>query len=291
MSDWPVMDREQRDLVDEWLPGAEVVADLSWGLVDSTVVRVRHEDRDLIVKAGGPDNHHIAREINGHRDGIAVLAQRGLAPRLLRASPSHRILVTEYLPGELVDEGEMERDPNVLRQAGAVLGVLHGLKSQTDETLERNLFRKAVKWLDKPHRIPPDDCERVREALEAYETSPVTVVPNHGDYSGRNWILHEGRLAVIDFGRYGYRPAHHDFIRMYFRRWHDHPDEMNAFLEGYGSDLRESLGSTWWKHVLREAVATACWAHKVGDEPFEQTGLRFIGIALAELTDMDFSEK
>ena len=96
--------------------------------------------------------------------------------------------------------------------------------------------------------------ERVREALEAYETSPVTVVPNHGDYSGRNWILHEGRLAVIDFGRYGYRPAHHDFIRMYFRRWHDNPDEMNAFLEGYGSDLRESLGSTWWKHVLREKL-------------------------------------
>ena len=92
-------------------PGRRSLPTCRGGWSIPTVVRVRHEDRDLIVKAGGPDNHHIAREINGHRDGIAVLAQRGLAPRLLRASPSHRILVTEYLPGELVDEGEIEEGP------------------------------------------------------------------------------------------------------------------------------------------------------------------------------------
>lgn len=31
---------EQRELVSRWLPGAAVVADLSWGLVDATVLEL-----------------------------------------------------------------------------------------------------------------------------------------------------------------------------------------------------------------------------------------------------------
>lgn len=51
----------QRRWVDARLPDAEIVADLSWELVDSIVLRVRGCGGDVIVKAGGPRNHHILR--------------------------------------------------------------------------------------------------------------------------------------------------------------------------------------------------------------------------------------
>src|SRR5688572_21278315 len=57
----------QQQLLARWFDGLEVVADYSWGLVDTVVLHVRAGNRDAIVKAGGAENHHIRREIAAHR--------------------------------------------------------------------------------------------------------------------------------------------------------------------------------------------------------------------------------
>ena len=54
----------QRLLLERWLPSAHVVADHSWGLVETTVLEVTHEGPRLIVKAGSEDDHHIERELH-----------------------------------------------------------------------------------------------------------------------------------------------------------------------------------------------------------------------------------
>lgn len=279
---FPHLDQRQRALLGEWIPGADLVEDLSWGLVESAVLHVRSNERDLIVKAGGPNNHHIAREISAHAV-ITPLIEEGRAAFLRSADAERRIMVLDYLQGSLVDDGEAETDQEILRQAGHVLGMLHGLGSATDESLERNLYRAALKWLKKPHNIPEPQASLARKYLTEHEPGPVTVVPSHGDYSGRNWLAHEGKLRVIDFGRFGYRPAHHDFLRMFFRRWHDHPGQSTSFFEGYGRQAIDFGDYSWWIEVLREAVATAAWSRAVGDETFELLGLRFVDLALNHL--------
>ena len=65
----PRLSPGQEDAVRTWFPGAEVIADLSWGLTDTVVLHVRHAEGESIIKAGGPGNHHIGREITAHGSG------------------------------------------------------------------------------------------------------------------------------------------------------------------------------------------------------------------------------
>lgn len=276
------LDRRQAELVQAWFPGARLVADMSWGLVDSTVLHLATGDEEIVVKAGGPRNAHIARDITAHETVVPRLAARGFAPRLLRADRDARILVHGYVPGDLVDDGPSESDPDVIREAGEILSLLHSLGGYVDESIEAQLISAGLKWLRKPTRIPAAQSALAQDYLAGYKPRPVWVVPSHGDYSGRNWVRTESGIAVIDFGRFGYRPRRQDFLRMFFRRWHDHPAERELFLAGYGEEA-EADGVDWWIDVLREAVSTAGWAHKVGDEPFERLGLRYVEIALDAL--------
>lgn len=48
-----------------------------------------------------------------------------------------------------------------------------------------------------------------------------------------------------------------------------------------GSDPREA--DAWMRLRIREAVGTAAWAYKVGDEAFEQQGHRMIAEVLRDL--------
>ncbi len=91
----------QRELLDSWLSELDVEEDMSWGLVDTTVLKARTPGGHMVVKAGGPDNHHIGREIGAHREWTAPLARKCRTSRLLHADEPADLLVTTYLPGRL----------------------------------------------------------------------------------------------------------------------------------------------------------------------------------------------
>jgi thiamine kinase-like enzyme len=104
-------------------------------------------------------------------------------------------------------------------------------------------------------------------------------VPTHGDWQPRNWLVHDGLVRVIDFGRAAMRPAMTDLARLAAQDFLRDPRLEAAFMDGYGADPREASG--WYRARVREAVATAAWAHRVGDETFEAQGHRMISSALA----------
>ena len=102
----------------------------------------------------------------------------------------------------------------------------------------------------------------------------VTLVPTHGDWQPRNWLIDEGTVRVIDFGRADLRPALEDLARLARQDFARDPALEDAFLSGYGADPREA--GLWRRTLVVEAIATAAWAHGVGDEDFEQVGLQQI---------------
>ena len=55
-------------LLEGWLPGYAVLRDLSWGLVETTVLEVSCAGERFVVKAGGPQDHHMAREVRALQD-------------------------------------------------------------------------------------------------------------------------------------------------------------------------------------------------------------------------------
>ncbi|WP_229071017.1 phosphotransferase family protein [Actinoplanes sp. DH11] len=269
---------DQRDLIGRWLPGATVERDHSWGVVQTTVLEMAYAGSRVIVKAGGPDDHHIAREINAHRNWTRPWTALGRAPVMLHGSVAAKLLVATYLPGSLVLGSGHATDPGAYRQAGELLALLHHQLGDTDPDYERRENEKCLVHLDGPHRIDAGTTARLRAAITSWPAPPSRVVPTHGDWQPRNWLVHDGVVSVIDFGRAAMRPAYTDFSRLAAQEFRTDPRLEAAFLEGYGSDPRDT--PAWHRGRVREALATACWAYRVGDEPFEAQGHRMIAEAL-----------
>lgn len=270
----------QRELVDQWLPGAILEEDHSWGLVETQVLQVVHAGTRVIVKAGGPNDHHLEREIRAHLDWLAPWTRLGRAPQLRHFDREARIVVTDYLPGRLVLRTEQADDPDTYRQAGELLAALHAQSVLVDDEYEARENPRALVWLDGAHRIADDVETRLRTMIESWPTPSALLVPTHGDWQPRNWLTHRGVVSIIDLGRAALRPAMSDLARLAAGDFRRDPDLESAFLEGYGPDPREP--EAWQRNRVREAVGTACWAFQVGDEQFEAQGHRMIAEALTD---------
>ena len=274
----------QQRLLDAWLPGAEVVHDHSWGLTERAVLEVTQAGQRYIVKAGGSGDHHMDREIHAHRTWLNPWTSRGRAPRLVHADVGEHLLVTAHLPGRLVLDSEHVDDPETYRQAGELLALLHdqGVAVE-DPDHEARENRRCLAWLETPHRIAPAVQERLRSIVATWPTPVTTLVPTHGDWQPRNWLVDDhGVVSVIDLGRAALRPAMTDLSRLHVQQFRGHPELEQAFLDGYGADPREP--EAWHRTLVREAVSTAAWAHQVGDEEFEAQGLRMVDDALATIS-------
>jgi Phosphotransferase enzyme family len=270
----------QQQLLARWFGEAEVVADYSWGLVDTVVLHVRDGHRDAIVKAGGPTNHHIHREITAHRRWTGPWRQTGSIGALLEASETANMLAIEYLPGRLVQDVPVAvNDPETYRQAGLLLARFHAQPSVIDDQYDVAADRKAIAWLERDHRIAPSTVSDLRAAISLHEHGRVELVPTHGDWQTRNWLVDDGTIRVIDLGRAELRPRLTDFARLARREWEGRPHLETAFFDGYGSDPREP--NAWRATLLREAIGTAVWAYMVGDRGFEEQGHRMIAQSLA----------
>lgn len=280
MSRWDagVLTDRQRRVVETHLSEPELRDDLSWGQTDTRVLRVRVARGDVVVKAGGVGNHHIAREIAAHEGATGPLLQREACGRLIAADGDANVLITTWVPGELVQGTAAEGVPDTYAQAGELLRAFHGTASRLDDQYEARVTNVALTRLDQKHRITEAVAARARHLLTAYRPQPVTLVPTHGDWQPRNWLIDAGSVRVIDFGRYDARPAATDLCRLATQQWALRPDLEQAFIKGYGSDPRDP--ERWRIELLREAVNTAVWAYQVGDEPFEQQGHRMLATAI-----------
>lgn len=238
MTDLPRLDPDQHALVHQWLPDAELVADLSWELMGTAVLHLRTPDGEWIVKAGGPANHHVGREIDAHVGFTRPWVAKGRAARMLAYDRDANILLLEYLPGVLIQGHPAEADPGTYHQAGAMLTALHAQGARVDDTYEARMNQKQLAWLERPHRIPPETVALLQQLLLDTEPEPVTLVPTHGDWQPRNWLIHDGVVRAIDFGRFDWRPAYTDFARLAVRQFAANPALESAFLTGYGSDPR-----------------------------------------------------
>jgi aminoglycoside phosphotransferase len=277
-----VLPDDQQALLDTWLPGAEVVHDHSWDLGLRRVLELEHEGCRYVLKAGGPDDGHMAREIRAHEEWLEPWTSRGLAPVMVRSDRSLRMLLARWLPGTLVEGTPYADAPATFHQAGALLRLLHDQPGEVDDDYERRETARSLAWLDEPHRIAPAVERRLRELVATWDVAmPTPLVPTHGDWQPRNWLVDaDGTLRVIDLGRADLRPAATDLARVDAQDFRRDPALEAAFLRGYGSDPRSP--GLWLRTRLREAISTAVWAFRVGDEAFEQQGHRRIAEALAD---------
>jgi len=101
---------------------------------------------------------------------------------------------------------------------------------------------------------------------------PVRLHFTHGDYQPRNWLVHEGRIAVIDFGRGAQRSWVSDLVRLRSKDFHGRPELESAFMRGTGRELDGSALAALELETIREAIGTVVWSRGIGDNDFEQHG-------------------
>jgi hypothetical protein len=265
---------EQHDLLARWVPDAGVLADHSWGLVDTLVLELSSEQGRLVLKAGGPADGHIGRELRAHREWLQPWVATGRAPTLLYGDASAKVLVTRYLPGRLVEGTSAQDDPDIYSQAGALMAEYHGQLSSHDAEWHHKFRARVERHLGQPHRIDPEIEGLVRAEVSTWPRGGSDVVPTHGDWQPRNWLIDDRVVRVIDFGRADLRPPTEDFVRLARQDFARSPQLETAFLDGYGRDPREP--EQWRRDLLAEAVGTAVWAYGVGDEKFEHFGHRLL---------------
>ena len=262
----------QRELLAQVVPDARVVADMGWGLVETFVLEVDSSLGRLVVKAGGASDGHIARELRAHREWLEPWVRTGHAPELVFGDAEAKLLLTRYLPGRLVEGAPAQDDPETYRQAGELLARFHGQLTVHDDRWSEKLRARVERFLAQPHRIDPEIERQVRREIEDWRGGPADLVPTHGDWQPRNWLVDDGTVRVIDFGRADVRPREEDFLRLARQDFARDPRLEEAFLDGYGDDPRQP--DAWRRARVAEAVATAVWAFGVGDTTFEQSGHR-----------------
>lgn len=272
MSD--AMDRlgpQQRDLLARWIPDAEVIADHSWKSTGTTVLEVRGQTGRLIVKAGDAADGHIARELRAHREWLRPWAATGRGPTLVNGDVLAKLLVTDFVPGRLVEGTAAQHNPDVFRQAGELLAAFHKQASSFDRDWHDRFRARVLGDLDRPHRIDPEIERQLRAEVAEWPGGGSRVVPTHGDWQPRNWLVGEdGVVRVIDLGRADLRPPTEDFVRLAGQDFDRDPELEAVFLDGYGVDPRTP--EQWRRDLLGQAVGTAVWAYGVRDIGFEEHG-------------------
>ncbi|WP_018156342.1 hypothetical protein [Demetria terragena] len=78
-----------------------------------------------MLKAGGPNDSHIARELRAHRDWLAPWTTIGRAPEIVHGDSDLKMIVTRYLPADLVQGSSAAGHADTYRQAGELLAILH----------------------------------------------------------------------------------------------------------------------------------------------------------------------
>lgn len=160
----------QRALLDRWLPDAALAHDHSWGLVQTTVLQLESPVHGaVIVKAGGPADHHLRRELRAHREWLDPWVRTGHAPRLLHADEEAKLLVTRFLPGTLVEGHGAQSDPGTYRQAGELLARFHAQQAVTVTDWDARLADRARSWLEQPHRIDIHAAAHLSAEVDAWE--------------------------------------------------------------------------------------------------------------------------
>jgi len=267
----------QDALLRAWLGEWELIADHSWPLQDTTVIHVRNAHGDYIVKAS-TTSHHIERELRAHEQFLNRL--RIPTPQLEHGSLDAGILVTGYLPGELVLGTPAEHQADVYRQAGAILRELHYPGDISHDYLDR-LVGQAREALDRARDLLPESqLAALRKRVDEFRPRPVRLYFTHGDYQPRNWLYHEGKVSVIDFGRALQRSWVSDLVRMQHQQFLGRPDLEVAFMDGMKRRLTETDLAVLGLETLQASVGTIVWAHRIHDGAFEQHGREMVARVL-----------
>jgi thiamine kinase-like enzyme len=229
------------------LAAPTVIGNRSWGHARSLVLELRDANGARWFVKQHREAHRYRTELSAYRRWTRALGHR--APILHASNNDLQVIVLSALAE---DRQADWRDPAVQRDAGALLRRLHDTEEiDRWDDIAADKRAQLDQWTARAGGLLSSrELDFVRSELETLDRLPAPVrVPCHLDYTPRNWLIADGRAAVIDFEEVVPEVWVNDLGHLYFRWWRDpraprrRPRDalelQQAFLDGYGRQLTE----------------------------------------------------
>jgi len=234
---------------------------------------------------------HFATELLALRQWVPRLPADGrwTAPRVEASDDALGAMLLTELPGEPLSHAALTADERreILARAGSLAARVHALAVDPGPAGPARLYDRAM--LDvalamaKPH-LDDATLRRIEDACGIADAfSGLAVVPTHGDFGPRNWLVHRRpdglSLGVIDWER-----ARAGFWLEDVRAVSEgatKASDRTAFFAGYGRRPTEREERQIALVLLMNATATLGWAVEHEDVAFAEHGRRTIARLLA----------
>jgi hypothetical protein len=93
----------------------------------------------------------------------------------------------------------------------------------------------------------------------------------------RNWVIDNGRVGVVDFGRGQDRSWVSDLVRLQNQQFTEHPERERAFMAGLGRMVESNDAELLGIEAMRQGLGTVIWAHGIADRDFEELAGATVG--------------
>ncbi len=244
------------------LDSPTIVEDLTWpdGNRPLVLKLIDRSGQQWFLKRHTVDDTYRA-EVTAYERWTPSL--RGRAPDLHAADERLLALIITALPG--TTPGDWQR-PELMDQAGRLLHRFHESETcpQDHDTISEKLAELDQARSQAPDLLDDHILDFARAQLDGLRgiTSPRRV-PCHRDYSPRNWLIHDERMYLIDFGDSGMDAWINDFGRL-FIGWRLGGDLKAALVRGYGCEpTAEDLAVLHASYTAR-LVSHVVFAHEHG---------------------------
>lgn len=182
------------ELVPGWDPDIADIEELKGGLTNRTY-HVRQGDRQCVLRLDSEQSNVFQFDRASELSILAEAGNAGLAPDVLFADAQAGVLVTEYLPGRVWDESDLESTGN-LESLARLLRRVHALPASGRKL---DISRVAATYEDYLER---------RHGLHAFATRCVEIIRSipvgddmvccHNDVVAANIVENDG-LRLIDW--------------------------------------------------------------------------------------------
>lgn len=296
-----LLNDDQFRVLTDWIGAFRIRRDFSWPLQDTAVFLCDSESGPVFVKAASGDRmtHHFTREINGYEHLGDALGDQ--APHMLHADRDSNLIVVNQLKGVLAEGSEWEFHPGVYRQAGELMARMHAHgEGRSTDSYQQSMIDVTERMLDRGgHQLlAADQVAQIRSLLHEISLPSIPLVPTHGDFQPRNWLVDpkeltsdgSPRLRLIDFGRFNFRPWVSELGRLMHLGFVENPDLERQVYLGMGKDPNQPLTdlerSTRKLDLLTNAVTTVVWAWEMGDDNFHRAGYTMLERVLKNWDDL-----
>lgn len=190
------------DAMPGWSDASRVEAEYISGGITNTNYCVRVDGEPFFVRLAGEETEALGIDRSNERTAVEAAASVGVGPGVVAFLPEHGCLVTEWIEGTTVAPEELRRREMLDRLVSSVRAfhTYRGIPGAFSPFRVVELYRESAER--RGVRVPEVYwwlLERAREIEEVLRQDPSPLRPCHNDLLNANFLLHDGRIMIVDY--------------------------------------------------------------------------------------------